>query len=447
MALRHLAGTTLILAALAGGALAAPAENWVGSWGYTALPMPPGMTPPAPPPPPVVLVPMDAPVARLAAPTPPARPAPVIDNPGNLPVVAQGAAEQTNMTLRQLVRVAAAGKRVRLRFSNEGSAAPLALGAVHLALAAPDGAIVPGSDRTVTFDGHGGVVIPDGAPLLSDPVALPVKALDRLLISIHLPGALPRGGHSLFQYAAGQPGDFTAAERLPDARLMRLTALVSEVDVDADTARNVVVALGDSITEGYGSTNNGFRGWPDRLADRLAADPRGKSWSVLAAGIGGNRLLRFGTGPNILARLDRDVLSVPGVKTIILLEGINDIGHAFSPANSTEPVTAEALAAAAKQVVARAHQKGIKVIGATLTPYEGASYYQPEGEAVRLAYNKWILTSGVFDGTVDFAKAAADPAHPGMFNPAYDLRDHLHPNDAGYAAMGDAIDLNLITGR
>ena len=192
------------------------------------------------------------------------------------------------------------------------------------------------------------------------------------------------------------------------------------------------------------STENGFRSWPDRLAERLAANGK---WSVVNVGIGGNRLLRYGAGPNALARFDRDVLSVPGVKTVILLEGINDIGRGFFPANSTEPVTAEALEAADKQIIARAHARGIRVIGATLTPYEGAFYYDPRGEVVREALNRWILTGGAFDGVVDFAAATADPAHPTSFRTGFNLSDHLHPNDDGYQAMGDAIDLKLITGK
>ena len=205
----------------------------------------------------------------------------------------------------------------------------------------------------------------------------------------------------------------------------------------------MVVALGNSITEGAQSTNNAFRGWPDRLAERLAAAK--SKWSVVNAGIGGNRLLRYGTGPNALARLDRDVFAVPGVKTIILLEGINDIGRGFFAAG--EPVTAEALEAADKQIIARAHAHGIRVIGATLTPYRGAFYFMAEGETVREAVNQWIKTGGAFDGVIDFAAAVADPADPTTYRADYNLKDKLHPNDAGYQAMADAIDLSLITGK
>jgi len=274
---------------------------------------------------------------------------------------------------------------------------------------------------------------------LSDPVDLKVNALEKLVISIHVPGTLPRAGHSLFQYVSGSAGDQTAAVQLPSQRIMRLPALVTQVDVDPVSANAVVVTLGDSITEGALSTSNAFRGWPDRLAERLAAAK--SNWSVVNAGIGGNRLLRYGTGPGALARLDRDVFSVSGVQAIILLEGINDIGRGFYP--PTEPVTAGALIAADKQIIARAHAKGIKVYGATLTPYKGAHYFMPEGEAVREAYNAWIKTGGAFDGVVDFAPSVADKTDPTTFDTGFNLRDRLHPNDAGYQAMANAIDLGL----
>jgi len=392
---------------------------------------------------------LDALAPLGAPPAPPAQPGPnaaafsrLLENPGNLPLL-PGNADLTNVTLRQLVRVSVAGKQIRLRFSNESSAAPLPLGAVHVAEAGADGSILPGTDHVVTFDGKAGVLIPASSPLLSDPVAMPVNALDRLLISIHLPGPVPRGGHTLFQYATQSPGDNTAAPSLPGAALARATALVSEVDVNAGSPTNVIVTLGDSITEGALSTANAFRGWPDRLAERLVAAR--KNWAVFNAGIGGNRLLRYGTGPGALARMDRDVLSVPGIKAIILLEGINDIGRGFAPTGRTEPVTAEALEAADKQIIARAHEKGIKVYGALLTPYQGAAYASPAGETVREALNTWIKTGGAFDGVIDFATPIADPANPLTFGPGYNDRDHLHPNDSGYQALANAINLDQVT--
>jgi len=426
----------LVMSSAAAVQSAPPKETWIGAWGFVPIPLPPGVTPPL-----TVTTPAAIPLAARL----PAQPAPttpsalLIDNPGNLPVMA-AESDPSNVTVRQLVRVAVAGKRLRLRLCNEGGSEALVLGAVHVGAAGPDGTVLPGTDHVVTFDGHGGVAIPASAPLLSDPVTMNVEALQKLVISIHLPGPMSRTGHSLYQYVAGQPGDHTAAASLPNARIMRLPALVTQLDVDPVSANAVVVTLGDSITEGAASTNNAFRGWPDRLAERLAAAH--SKWSVVNAGIGGNRLLRYGTGPSTLARLDRDVLSVSGVKAIILLEGINDIGRGFYP--PTEPVTAEALIAADKQIIARAHAHGIMVYGATLTPYKGAHYYMPEGEQVREAVNQWIKTSGAFDGVVDFAPSVADKSDPTTFDTNYNLTDKLHPNDAGYQAMANAIDLGLL---
>jgi lysophospholipase L1-like esterase len=439
MRIRHFAvhcawAAVLILATPAESAPKEAKDNWIGAWGFVPTPLPPGLTPPVP-----AATPSVIPLAGVPAqpiPSPPSRP--LLDNPGNVPVMV-AETDPSNVTLRQLVRVAVAGNRIRLRFSNEGGSEALVLGAVHVGAAGPDGSVLPGSDHVVSFDGHGSTSVPASSPLLSDPVDLKVEALEKLVISIHVPGPLSRTGHGLFQYVSGTPGDQTAAPQLPSARIMRLPALVTQVEVDPVSANAVIVTLGDSITEGAASTSNAFRGWPDRLAERLTAAK--SKWSVVNAGIGGNRLLRYGTGPNALARLDRDVFSVPGIKAIIVLEGINDIGRGFYP--PTEPVTAEALIAADKQIIARAHAKGIKVYGATLTPYKGAHYFMPEGEAVRETYNAWIKTGGTFDGVVDFAPSVADKTDATTFDASFNLNDKLHPNDAGYQAMANAIDLGL----
>jgi lysophospholipase L1-like esterase len=428
MKIRHLMLAAALILGTASAALAK--DNWLGSWGFVPVPPPPGTAMPVTLP---AIVPL-APWPEMQAPL-----APLVENPGNVPVEILGS-DPANVTIRQLVRVSAAGKRIRLRFSNEGGNDALPLGAVHVGVAGPDGGVVAGSDRAVSFDRRGTIIIPAGAPLLSDPIDLPVKALDRLVISIHLPGAVSRTGHTLLHYIAGTPGDHTAAAQLPAQKLGRLTALVTQVDVDATTAHSVVVCLGDSITDGATSTINAFRSYPDRLAERLA--PAGK-WAVVNAGIGGNKLLRYGTGPNALARLDRDVFGVPGVKVIILLEGINDIGRGFQTTGVQDPVTAEALIAAYRQIIQRAHDQGIRVIGATLTPYQGAGYASPAGEEARQALNKFILTSGEFDAVVDFATATADKANPLAFAAEYNIRDKLHPNDAGYKAMADAVNLSL----
>ncbi len=440
-------GRILTAAAFAGLAVQAataafrPAnDNWIGVWGYVITPPTPGPAPapfalPAPP-----VTPLGVPAAPASPPALRPLPPPLLDNPGNVPVDV-ATADIRNTTVRQLVRVSASGSRLRLRFSNEDSPDPLTLGSVHVGVAGADGTVVAGTDHLVTFNGQSGIVIPPSAPVLSDGIELPTKALDKLYISVHVPGPMAlRAPRTLFQYVAGAPGDFTGTASLPGVRLMRVPVLVTLVESQPGAPTSVLVTLGDSITEGAVSTANAFRGWPDRLAERLADH----HWAVVNAGISGNRLLRYGAGPSALARLDRDVLSVPGVKAIILLEGINDIGRGLGTPNSTEPVTAEALEAADKQIIARAHEHGIRVIGATLTPYQGASYASPAGEAAREALNTWIKTSGAFDGVVDFAPTVADPANPLTFAKAFNDRDHLHPNDAGYKAMADAVDLSVL---
>lgn len=412
----------------------APGMAWVGTWGYAPAPLPPGSAGTTTP---AAGVPLTPPPANAAPPA-----APLVENPGALPI--EPAAEYANVSFRQAVRVSVGGARLRLRISNEGGADVLALGAVHVAQARADGAIVPGTDRVVTFGGRKGVTVPAGAPLLSDAVDLPTKALDRLYVSFHAPGTISgRAPRALYQYVAGRAGDVTGEATWPGARLTRLPPLVTQVEVEAPKATQVLVTLGDSITEGATSTSNAFRGWPDRLAERLA----GRGWAVVNAGISGNRMLRYGTGPSALARFDRDVLSVPGVKAITLMEGINDIGRGLGAGAAGEPVSIEALKAAHEQIAARAHAHGIRVIAATLTPYRGAAYASPAGEALRDAFNAWIRTSGVFDAVIDFAPVVADPNDPQSMDPKFYIRDHLHPNDVGYKAMADAVDLTAITGR
>lgn len=431
---------------LIGAGTASAADHWAGAWGYDVSPLPPGMTAQG-----LQLLshngPQIAPIPMGAAPQPArlgyyAGYQPTVANPGHLEILPDGA-RLGDITVRQLVRVSAGGSKIRLRFTNEAGNQVLALGVVHVAEAAADGAIVPGTDHAVTFDGASTVVIPASAPLLSDPVEMTVRPLEQLLISVVIPGDVPRTGRTLYMYVTRMPGDNAAAIRLPDAKLARVSTLVSEVEVAGAHPPKVLVTLGDSITEGFQSTQNAFRSWPDDLADRLVAAH--KNWAVVNAGISGNRLLRYGAGPSALSRFDRDVLSVPGVKAIILLEGINDIGVSFSPENAHDPVTAAALEAADKQIVARAHAHGIKVYGALLTPYQGALYASAEGEKVRTALNDWIKTSGVFDGVIDFATPVADPSNPLVFAPRDDSGDHLHPGDVGYKTMADSIDLNLIT--
>jgi lysophospholipase L1-like esterase len=350
------------------------------------------------------------------------------------------------VTVRQIVRVSAPAARVRIRFSNEFGLTPMRLGAVHIAQQAAGGSIVPGSDHVVTFSGQNTVTIPAGAPLLSDPIEWSLPSLTRLAVSIFLPEETIPPAHRVSEYVSAS-GNFAGAEQLPGEALVRSGALVSGVEIVSASATHVVVTFGDSITEGFGSTANEFRGWSDRLAERLAArparSPATRGWSVVNAGINSNRLLHNNPGAAALARFDRDVLSVPGVAAVILLEGINDIGYSHTiPA---EAVTAAEIIDAYAQIIARAHEHGIAVFGGTITPFEDSHYYAPQGEQVRQSVNQWIRSSGAFDGVVDFDAALRDAAHPARVAPSLERGDHLHPNDQGYAAMAAAIDLKLLT--
>lgn len=382
--------------------------GWIGAWGFPA-------TPPFP--------------ARAAG----ARAA-----RGN--VVTGPVPHFDDSTVRQIVRITAPASCVRIRLSNEFGDQPMRLGAVHIALAADDGGIVPGSDHVLTFSGTAAFTIPAGAPAVSDPIEWQLPALSRLALTVYFPGRTVPPGHRLLEYVSS-PGNFAAAARLPGAQRMLTGAMASQVQIVSPRARRAVVTLGDSITEGFGSTPNAFRGWPDRLAERLQRHTGTYGWSVVDAGIDSNRLLHNGPGVGALARFDRDVLAVPGVSMIILLEGINDIG--YSHTRPAEAVTAHDIIAAYRQLIARAHAQGIEILAGTIMPFEGAHYYTPQGEKMRQIVNRWIRRSGAFDGVIDFDAALRDPSHPARLIPALQRGDNLHPNDAGYEAMARAIDLEL----
>jgi lysophospholipase L1-like esterase len=241
------------------------------------------------------------------------------------------------------------------------------------------------------------------------------------------------------------PGDATAAPNAENAKELRSWCFVKGIDVQADSKAAAIVTLGDSITDGAHSTPNANHRWPDILAERLQADKKTADLSVLNEGISGNRVLRDVAGPSALARFDRDVLAQSGVKYLIILESINDIGRIHNPADPDSGVTAQDLIWGLTQLTLRAHQHGIKVYGATLTPYEGAGYFTERGGEVWQAVNQWIRNSGIMDGVIDFDKTTEDPQKPGWYLPAYDCGDHLHPQDAGYKAMADSIDLKLFT--
>ena len=368
--------------------------------------------------------------------------------PSNVPAVLHG------QTVRQVARLSVGGPRVRIVLSNAYGKAPLRIGAASVALAASASAIDAGSLRTLTFAGQPSATMAPGAPLVSDPVDLSVPDLARLTVSVHLPQASPV---ATFHWDGREtawiaPQDQTRAARIDEAQtgVQTTTArlLLSAIEVEAAPGAQAVAILGDSITDGASASLGMDARWPDFLARRLA--PQGVA--VLNAGISGARLLSDGMGDNALARFARDVLAQPGVRTVIVLLGINDIswpGTAFAP--RAQRPTLEDLTAGYAQLVAQARSRGVRVVGATLTPFAGAlpgtplsDYYQPEKDALRQQLNAWIRASGLFDAVLDFDALARDPAHPLRLLPAYDSGDHLHPGDAGNRALAEGIDLPLL---
>lgn len=351
--------------------------------------------------------------------------------------------------LYQTVHVSRGGASVRVTLTNELGTDPLTVDGARLALRGRDTQPLPGSERPLTFAGQSATVIPAGAVAVSDPVALPLAPSSDLEINLSLP-AQPQ--HTVTAHLLGLQTNFLAnGESLTStppggARPLMQWQYLKNVEVAEPAGHGAaIVTVGDSITDGNRSTPDTNRRWPDVLARRLQADPGMRGLSVLNEGISGNRVLHDGTGPNALARFDRDVLSQDGVRYLIVMEGINDIGRTAQPRNPDDGVTLEAILAGLTQLIERAHAHGILVYGATLTPYLGAGYASPAGEMMRQAVNTWIRTGGRFDGVIDFDKITGDPADPGHLLPTFDSGDHLHPSDAGYRAMADGIDLHLFT--
>lgn len=369
--------------------------------------------------------------------------------PGATPNPAQ-AASFKDQTLRMVVHTSIGGSRARVQFSNAYGTAALMIGAAHIALYIKDGAIVPGSDHALTFDGKPSFSIPPGALAVSDPLNLAVPKLGDLAISVYFPNDTgPQTMHSTGLHTTYIiNGDATGVAALADIPTSRSWYFLSSVDVTAPASTGLIVAFGDSITDGATSTNDANQSWPSQLAARLLANPATANLAIVNQGISGNRVLREGTATNALARFDRDVIAQPGVKWVMMLEGINDIGQGTRANAAPEnAVTADDLIAGMKQLVDRAHMHGIKAVGCTVTPYAGAAYYSDKGEEVREAYNNWIRTGGAFDAVVDFDKATQDPANPKQIRPTFNIMDHLHPNDAGYKAMADAVNLSIFTRR
>jgi lysophospholipase L1-like esterase len=413
-------GVVLLAAGLSGGmSLSAQSPGrsggWVGTWATAVV-----ERAPAPPRP-----------AQADAPRPQGPP----------PVVL------TNVTLRQIVRTSIGGDRVRVVLSNVYGRAPLRVGAAAVGLRGKDSAITAGSGHALTFGGAKETMISAGAILVSDPAPLKVPPLSDLVVDLFLPGDGTSGSLTVHNGArqtnyVSQAGNHAGAADLPVASTTTSWFFLSRVEVSAPTANGVVVTLGDSITDGYNSTNDKNSRWPDHLAARLLSPRNNLRFGVLNVGIDGNKVLRDGLGVSALARLDRDVLVQTGATHVVVLEGINDVGLARGDPRATAPE----LIAGHRQLIARAHALGLKIYAGTLLPFEGTTipdYYTPVGEQTRQAVNAWIRTSGEYDGVIDFEAAVKDPKQPSKILAEYDSGDHLHPGDAGYAAMAAAVDLKL----
>jgi len=379
--------------------------------------------------------------------------------PPHAPLATEGpfaAASYDNVTISQILRVSQGGERLRVRLSNRYGTVPLAIGAARVVRIDDGGQEIAGTARTVSFGGQPSAVIPRGAPFTSDAVTLAVPSLSRLKVELYLPRPTgPCTCHltGVDELAVSPPGNFVGKSFTPVSKA-QYRAFLSVVEIDAPKALGTIVAFGDSITDGVGSTAGANHRWPDILADRL--QKAGKPWAVANAAISGNRVLSPGMGDSALARFDADVLSLPNVRYLIIFEGVNDIGNRFGPHGPNAPgfpgldqpeISVEQMIAGYRQLIDRAHARGIRVIGSPIGPYKGASYWSEEGEAARQKINDWIVNGGAFDGVVRLDTAFADPADPRQMREGYHMGDHLHGNDAGLKVVGDSIDLSLFPPR
>jgi len=376
---------------------------------------------------------------QLIAPSGPPRPARQKGpEASNLP------ASLADQTVRMVAHVSVGGRRVRVELSNMLNAQPLEIGAAHLATAKSGGEIVDGTDRVVKFGGSESFTIPPGAIAVSDPVDLEVAPLSDLAVSLYLPhdtGA--PANHTVGLHTAYiSKGNVVGSRSMPEPATMFAYAWLAGIDVAAPRDAYTVVALGDSITDGFATTRDANMAWPTLLAKRLKENKATQHVAVVNQGISGNQVLRDGAGISALARLDRDVLTRPGVKWVILLEGINDINIRTRPGGAN-PLTADELIGGYKQIIERCHAQGMRVMGATLTPAEGVPTYSEHGEEIRVAANRWIRAKGNFDAVVDLDAILRDAQHPARLKAEADSGDHIHPNDAGNQTMADAFDLGV----
>jgi lysophospholipase L1-like esterase len=443
--LRALSFIFIISVALAAMTAAQDGAHWVATWSAAAtarVDQLPASSAPAPATHELVL----PPAVKAVAPN------------QELAVAGQSLLHFNNQTLRQIVHLTIGGSRLRVVLANTFGTAPLPVGAAQVALRDRDASIVPASSRALTFGGIAHTTVPAGAILVSDPVDLVVADDADLAIDLYLPGdtvamkspitihpaawqtnyVSPAGNHA---GVVAMPVETTTAYRRSDGLVTASWFFLARVEVLAARETGAIVAIGDSITDGTGSTIDTNNRWPNHLARRLAE--AGVRMAVLNAGIGGNRVLAEGNGPSALARFDRDVITQPGVTHAIVLEGINDIGQARQQPSPT----ALDLIAGHRQMIERAHAHGIRIYGATLVPFEGAASWTVEGEAKRQALNEWIRTGHAYDAVFDFDAAVRDPDHPARMRSQYDSGDHIHLNAAGYQAMARAVDIAVFRGR
>lgn len=365
------------------------------------------------------------------------------------PSMTTGGPSFSDQTIRMVVHSSVAGSGVRITLSNRYSPTPLDVAAVDVAVQANGGEATRGTTRNVAFGGSGHVTIPAGEEAVSDVIPISVSAGENLLVSLYTPGTT---GMSTWHSDAFDTTYIASGNHTGDdgsAAFGTTTTswyYLSGLDVVSPSAKGTVVAFGDSITDGYHSSTGTYTRWPDFLGRRLDDEPGPQRLSVVDAGIGGNRVLTDVPNPwqgiSALKRFEHDALGQPGVKDVILFEGINDIGNDAGPDGG--PLTAQDLINGYRTLLDEAHASHVNVIGATLMPDEGNGYYSPAAETIRQDVNQWIRTSGAFDGVIDFDRTMRDPANPAALNPAYDSGDHIHPNDAGMKAMADAIDLRLL---
>lgn len=397
-------------------------EHWVATWGTAQQLLQTGPTVPRPPqnpPPPVNLT------------------------------IPQAWQTVNNQTVRMIVRASVGGHSVRVRLVNAFGGSPLQIGAAHIALRNKDAAIIPASDRALTFNGRASVTIPSGAVMWSDPVEFKIAPQAELAVSLYVPKESATSTHLFGEHTAylSKEGDFSGSAEIADAATSLSYYWLAGVDVLAPANAATIVAFGDSITDGHGSMPNTDHTWPAQFAKRLQGDKRTANVGVVNVGISGNQVLRNGGGMlgglSALARLERDVLMQPGVKFVMLMEGINDISSRTRTDDADAKIVAEDLIAGYKQIIEQAHARGLKIIGCTLTPFDGSRAFTEKGEAARTIVNQWIRTSGAFDSVVDFDAATRDPNNPKRFREAFHAGDWLHPGDAGYEAMANAIDLGI----